>query len=74
MLWYTCIINLTAFENLLHQPALFIPPFCFYLQTATSGEGVDVVIEMLANVNLQKDLEILAPEGVVAVSTSDFAS
>ncbi|XP_072024139.1 quinone oxidoreductase-like [Amphiura filiformis] len=37
------------------------------IMTATSGEGVDVIIEMLADVNLQKDLEILAPDGVVAV-------
>ncbi|XP_038045581.1 quinone oxidoreductase-like [Patiria miniata] len=34
---------------------------------ATGGRGVDVVIEMLANVNLQRDLEILAPRGTVAV-------
>ncbi|XP_022088973.1 quinone oxidoreductase-like [Acanthaster planci] len=37
------------------------------IMEATSGRGVDVVIEMLANVNLQRDLEILAPGGTVAI-------
>ena len=34
---------------------------------ATGGGGVDVVLEMLANVNLAKDLEVLAPRGRVVV-------
>lgn len=41
-----------------------------YLQVIdelTSGEGVNVVLEMLANVNLQKDLEVLAKFGRVVV-------
>jgi NADPH2:quinone reductase len=33
----------------------------------TKGRGVDVILEMLANVNLGKDLEILAPNGRVVV-------
>lgn len=33
----------------------------------TSGHGVDLVIEMLANVNLQRDLEVLAMHGRVVV-------
>lgn len=33
----------------------------------TNGAGVDVVIEMLANVNLEHDLQLLAPGGRVAV-------
>jgi NADPH:quinone reductase len=33
----------------------------------TQGQGVDVIIEMLANVNLGKDLTILAPGGRVVV-------
>ena len=33
----------------------------------TAGRGVDVVVEMLANVNLDKDLQILAPGGRVVV-------
>jgi NADPH2:quinone reductase len=41
-----------------------------YLQAArdfTAGHGVDVVLEMLANVNLDRDLGILAPRGRVVV-------
>ena len=34
---------------------------------STSGRGVDVILEMLANVNLGKDLTILAPRGRVVV-------
>jgi NADPH:quinone reductase len=34
---------------------------------ATSGVGVDVILEMLANVNLAHDLKLLAPEGRVVV-------
>jgi len=37
------------------------------LKTFTGGRGVDVVIEMLANVNLPADLEALAPKGRVVV-------
>jgi NADPH2:quinone reductase len=32
---------------------------------ATGGHGVDVIVEMLANVNLRKDLTILAKGGRV---------
>jgi NADPH2:quinone reductase len=41
-----------------------------YLQQVrplTSGRGVDVVLEMLANVNLDKDLEVLARDGRVVI-------
>jgi NADPH2:quinone reductase len=41
-----------------------------YLKDAlelTQGNGVDVILEMLANVNLGKDLEILAKAGRVVV-------
>jgi NADPH2:quinone reductase len=34
---------------------------------ATGGRGVDVVLEMLANVNLDRDLTLLAPKGRVVV-------
>ncbi len=37
------------------------------LVAVTGGRGVDVVLEMLANVNLGKDLGILAPGGRVVV-------
>jgi NADPH2:quinone reductase len=33
----------------------------------TGGKGVDVVLEMLANVNLDRDLDVLAPHGRVVV-------
>lgn len=33
----------------------------------TGGRGVDIVLEMLANVNLAKDLQILAPGGRIVV-------
>ena len=33
----------------------------------TGGKGVDVLLEMLANVNLGKDLTIMAPKGRVVV-------
>lgn len=33
----------------------------------TDGRGVDVIVEMLANVNLGRDLAVLAPAGRVAV-------
>jgi NADPH2:quinone reductase len=37
------------------------------LSEMTGGRGVDVVLEMLANVNLNKDLEIVAKKGRVVV-------
>jgi NADPH2:quinone reductase len=37
------------------------------IKEATGGRGVDVILEMLANVNLGKDLTMLAPRGRVIV-------
>ncbi|MBA2434247.1 MAG: NADPH:quinone reductase [Chthoniobacterales bacterium] len=37
------------------------------IKKATGGRGVDVILEMLANVNLGHDLTILAPRGRVVV-------
>ncbi len=37
------------------------------LMQLTDGRGVDVILEMLANVNLGKDLTVLAPKGRVVV-------
>uniref|UniRef100_W5M6P2 Crystallin, zeta (quinone reductase) n=2 Tax=Lepisosteus oculatus TaxID=7918 RepID=W5M6P2_LEPOC len=37
------------------------------IKGATGGRGVDVVIEMLSNVNLSKDLQLLCPGGRVAI-------
>jgi len=37
------------------------------LMKVTGGRGVDLILEMLANVNLAKDLTVLAPKGRVVV-------
>jgi NADPH2:quinone reductase len=37
------------------------------IRTATDGRGVDLIVEMLANENLGKDLPLLAPSGRVIV-------
>ena len=46
------------------------------IMEATNNRGVDVIIEMLANINLEKDLMVLAPRGRVAIvgnrGTLDF--
>jgi NADPH:quinone reductase len=43
------------------------PDYLDQLKTLTNGKGVDVILEMLANVNLGKDLDVLAPKGRVVV-------
>jgi NADPH2:quinone reductase len=43
------------------------PNYMDKLSTLTQGRGVDVILEMLANVNLGKDLKVLAPGGRVVV-------
>lgn len=45
-----------------------------WLQEATQGKGVDVIVEMLANVNLSKDLQMLSYGGRVAVSQRSHAA
>lgn len=37
------------------------------IKTATGGKGVDIILEMLANVNLQKDFDVLAMSGRVSI-------
>jgi len=37
------------------------------IQETTGGKGIEIVLEMLANVNLQKDLEVLAKHGRIVV-------
>jgi len=37
------------------------------LMQLTNGRGVDVIVEMLSNVNLAKDLTVLAPRGRVVI-------
>ena len=43
------------------------PGYLDTIKEITEGNGVDVVCEMLANVNLAKDLQILAKRGRIAV-------
>src|SRR5947207_6552243 len=43
------------------------PAYLDELMTLTGGKGVDVVLEMLANVNLSKDLGVLAMNGRIVV-------
>jgi len=43
------------------------PGYLDELLKLTQGRGVDIVLEMLANVNLAKDLSVLAPGGRVVV-------
>jgi NADPH2:quinone reductase len=43
------------------------PDYLSRILAATAGRGVDVIIEMLANVNLDKDLGLLARNGRVVV-------
>jgi NADPH:quinone reductase len=43
------------------------PDYLERLMTLTGGRGVDVILEMLANVNLGKDLTVLARSGRVVV-------
>lgn len=39
---------------------------CF-LQDATDGRGADVIVEMLANASLSKDLKLVANKGRIGV-------
>ncbi len=43
------------------------PGYLDEVMEITGGRGVDVIVEMLANVNLGKDLKVLAPGGRVVV-------
>jgi NADPH2:quinone reductase len=43
------------------------PNYLDQIQPLTQGHGVDVILEMLANVNLEKDLKTLATNGCVVV-------
>ena len=43
------------------------PTYVDEVKQITSGKGVDLIVEMLANVNLDLDLDLLAPRGRVIV-------
>jgi len=52
-----------AHEVLNHRDADYLQR----LMPLTGGRGVDVVLEMLANVNLDRDLDVLAQHGRIVV-------
>ncbi len=43
------------------------PGYTDQILKATGGRGVDIILEMLANVNLSQDLKLLAQQGRVIV-------
>jgi NADPH2:quinone reductase len=43
------------------------PEYLHQLPPLTGGRGIDVILEMLANVNLDRDLDVLAKHGRIAV-------
>jgi NADPH2:quinone reductase len=59
--------NLVLEQGAYHVLDHRAPDYLKEISDLTCGHGVDVVIEMLANVNLGKDLDILAPRGRVVV-------
>jgi NADPH2:quinone reductase len=59
--------NLVAEQGAHHVVDHRAPGYLEQIMKITRGRGVDVVLEMLANVNLGKDLTILAPRGRVVV-------
>jgi NADPH2:quinone reductase len=52
-----------AHEALNHRE----PDYLERVRELTGGRGVDLIMEMLANVNLDRDLDVLAPRGRVVV-------
>ena len=44
--------------------------YCLFFQDATGGHGADVIIEMLANASLSKDLKLVANKGRIGVCQS----
>ncbi len=59
-------------ELVLQQGAQYVfdhksPNYMDQILAATRGRGVDIILEMLANVNLGNDLKILAPKGRVVI-------
>ncbi len=43
------------------------PDYLTKIPALTNGRGADVILEMLANVNLDRDLDVLAPHGRIMV-------
>ena len=46
----------------------------YVTQEATGGKGPDIIIEMLASVNIEKDLQIINTSGTIAVSSSGWVT
>jgi NADPH2:quinone reductase len=59
--------NLVREQGAQHVLDHTLPGYLDTIQSITGGKGVDVICEMLANVNLAKDLPLLAKRGRVAV-------
>ncbi|MDT5158209.1 MAG: NADPH:quinone reductase [Acidobacteriota bacterium] len=59
--------KLVAEQGAQHVLDHHAPDYLEQLSTITGGRGVDVILEMLANVNLNKDLGVLAKGGRVVV-------
>jgi NADPH2:quinone reductase len=59
----TLVTESGAHHTLNHRDADYLQK----VMPLTDGKGVDVVLEMLANVNLDRDLDVLAPHGRVVV-------
>lgn len=59
--------KLVAKEGAHHALDHHSPGYLDQAVQITGGRGFDVIVEMLANVNLGKDLKILAPQGRVVV-------
>ena len=55
--------ELVAAQGAHHVLDHHAPGYLDELMKLTGGRGVDVILEMLANVNLAKDLTVLAPKG-----------
>src|SRR4029077_15397186 len=59
--------NLVREQGAQHALDHTFPGYLETITAITEGKGVDVVCEMLANVNLAKDLQVLAKRGRIAV-------
>jgi NADPH2:quinone reductase len=60
-------LKLIKTEGAQHAVNHSSPDYQKHILDLTNGRGVDVVVEMLANVNLGHDLKMLAPHGRVVV-------
>ncbi len=59
--------DLVAAQGAQHVLDHHVPDYLEAIMKLTAGRGLDVVLEMLANVNLAKDLSVLAAKGRIVV-------